>query len=312
MDWNSTRVTSLLERALIEDHALADTTTLLTIEPDQLAQGEIVAKQPCVLAGLALLPRVYELFALLAQKSGQKPQLPATVVSSHPEIFDGVRLRPGQTVAVVRGLARTLLSCERVSLNLLQRMCGIASLTRDFVEAVKDFPVKILDTRKTAPGMRVLDKYAVTCGGGLNHRTDLSDAILIKNNHIRLAGGIAAALARAREHRRPQQAIEIEVRSLGDVTTALAGGAERLLLDNMTPEEVRAAVELVSGRVPVEVSGGVRLATVRTYAEAGPQFISVGALTHSAPAVDLAMRIVPFRAADSSPTLTAAPAPVPA
>jgi len=184
-----------------------------------------------------------------------------------------------------------------VSLNLLQRLSGIATMTRHFVDAVRGLPVRILDTRKTAPGMRVLDKYAVTCGGGYNHRSDLSDAILIKNNHIRLAGGIAPALERARAHRHAQQAIEIEVRNPAEIGEALQGGAERLLLDNMTPEEVRAAVDMVNGRVPIEVSGGVRLETVRAYAEAGPQFISVGALTHSAPAVDLSMRIIPIGAA---------------
>jgi len=297
MDWNSSRVTALLEHALKEDHALADTTTRLIVPAGQMAQAEIVAKQACVLAGLPLVPRVLELFAALAAKeSAARPERNALVVTSQQEIFDGVRLQPGQTIAVVRGLARPLLSCERVILNLLQRLSGIATLTRQFVDAVQDLPVRILDTRKTAPGMRVLDKYAVACGGGQNHRTDLSDAILIKNNHIRLAGGIAAALERARANRRPDQPIEIEVRTLAELSAALAGGADRLLVDNMTPEEVRAAIAAVAGQVPVEVSGGVRLATVRAYAEAGPQFISVGALTHSAPAVDLSMRIIPIPA----------------
>jgi len=239
---------------------------------------------------------VFELYASLALKAGQAQRLPAVVVTSRAEIFDGVRLRPGQTIAVLRGPARPLLSCERVVLNLLQRLSGIATLTRQYVDAVKDLPVTILDTRKTAPGMRALDKYAVTCGGGHNHRADLSDAILIKNNHIRLAGGIAAALGAARAHRRPGQAIEIEVRTEAEVDEALAGGAERLLLDNMSPEQVKSAMARLQGRLPVEVSGGVRLATVRAYAEAGANFISVGALTHSAPAVDLSMRIIPVGA----------------
>lgn len=302
MDWNSSRLTSLIERALVEDHALADATTLLTIAGDQRAQGEIIAKQDCVLAGLGLVPRVFELFASLALKAGSHDQLPAVVVTSHPEVFDGVRLRAGQTIAVLRGPARPLLSCERVTLNLLQRLSGIATLTRQFVDAVKGLPVRILDTRKTAPGMRALDKYAVTCGGGFNHRADLSDAILIKNNHIRLAGGIGPALARACQNRRAHQLIEIEVRSLAEIDEALAGGAERLLLDNMTPAQVRAAVELIAQRVPVEVSGGVKLATVREYGETGTQFISVGALTHSAPAVDLAMRIIAVGAPKPQPS----------
>ncbi|MGH9394309.1 MAG: carboxylating nicotinate-nucleotide diphosphorylase, partial [Terriglobales bacterium] len=206
----------------------------------------------------------------------------------------------GQTIAVLRGPAWPLLSCERVILNLLQRLSGIATLTRQFVDAVKGLPVRILDTRKTAPGMRALDKYAVTCGGGHNHRSDLSDAILIKNNHIRLAGSLTLALQRARERRRPGQTIEVEVRTNAELDAALASGAERLLLDNMTPEEVRTAVTSIAGRAQVEVSGGVRLPTVRAYAEAGPDYISVGALTHSAPAVDLAMRMIPVGAATSS------------
>jgi nicotinate-nucleotide pyrophosphorylase (carboxylating) len=294
MDWNSPRVSSLVERALLEDHVLADATTRLTIESGQMAQAEVIAKQDCVLAGLGAVARVYELYAALALKAGGERRLPAVVVTHHPEIFDGVRLRAGQTAAVARGPAQPLLSCERVILNLLQRLSGIATLTRQFVDEVKGLPVRILDTRKTAPGMRQLDKYAVTCGGGFNHRSDLSDAVLIKNNHIRLAGGVAEALARAQARRRPGQSLEIEVRTEAELAAALAGGADRLLLDNMTPEQVRHAVAAVAGKVPVEVSGGVKLGTVRAYAEAGANFISVGALTHSAPAVDLSMRIIPL------------------
>ncbi|HXR98718.1 MAG TPA: carboxylating nicotinate-nucleotide diphosphorylase [Terriglobales bacterium] len=300
MDWNSPRISSLIERALNEDHALADATTLLTVGVEQLAQAEILAKQDCVLSGLGLVPRVFELYASMSLKAGHRERLPAVVVTSHPEVFDGVRLRAGQTIAVLRGPARPLLSCERVTLNLLQRLSGIATLTRQYVDQVKGLAVRILDTRKTAPGMRALDKYAVTCGGGFNHRSDLSDAILIKNNHIRLAGGITPALARARARRNPNQLIEIEVRSQEEIEPALAGGADRLLLDNMTPDQVRAAIAVITGMVkdgqppvPIELSGGVRLPTIRAYAETGAQFISVGALTHSAPAVDLSMRIVP-------------------
>ncbi|MGH9487616.1 MAG: carboxylating nicotinate-nucleotide diphosphorylase [Terriglobales bacterium] len=294
MDWNSPRITSLLERALTEDHALADTTTLLTVAADREAQAEILAKHDCVLAGLQLVSRVLDCFAAMSTQMDAAPSLPPVIVSHTPEFFDGVRVHAGQTVAVLRGPAQPLLSCERVMLNLLQRLSGIATLTRQFVDAVAGLPVKILDTRKTAPGLRRLDKYAVTCGGGWNHRADLSDAILIKNNHIRMAGGVRAVLERARQRRRPGQAIEIEVRNPEELQQALAGGAERLLLDNMTPPQVAAAVAAVAGRVPVEVSGGVKLATVRAYAEAGADFISVGALTHSAPAADLSMRIVPL------------------
>ena|SRR6185437_4694184 len=293
MDWNAPRINSLIERALIEDHVLGDTTTQYTVDARQVSQAEIIAKQACVLSGLGAIPRVFDIYTSLRLKAGRSEPLPPVVVTSRAEIFDGVRLQPGQTIAVLRGPAWPLLSCERVTLNLLQRLSGIATLTRQFVEAVKDLPVRILDTRKTAPGMRVLDKYAVTCGGGHNHRSDLSDAILIKNNHIRLAGGLATALQRARDRRRPGQSIEVEVRSAAELDAALAGGAERVLLDNMTPEQVTAAVATVAGRAQIEVSGGVRLATVRAYAAAKPNFISVGALTHSAPAVDLSMRIIP-------------------
>lgn len=300
MDWHSPRISSFLERALAEDHAWADTTTQLTVDPDQRGQAEIIAKQECVLSGLGLVARIFEVYfaqALRHGTAGSNLWTPV-VVTSRSEVFDGVRLKPGQTVAVLRGAAAPLLSCERVTLNLLQRLSGIATLTRQYVEAVKDLPVRLLDTRKTAPGMRALDKYAVTCGGGHNHRADLSDAILIKNNHIRLAGGVKEVLARAQARRRSGtgvvQHIEIEVRTREELAAALEAGADRLLLDNMTPEQVRDALALVNGRVPVEISGGVRLASIRAYAETGAPFISVGALTHSAPAVDFSMRIIPI------------------
>ncbi|PYV65064.1 MAG: carboxylating nicotinate-nucleotide diphosphorylase, partial [Acidobacteria bacterium] len=217
-------------------------------------------------------------------------------VTSHPEIFDGVRLHRGQAIAVVRDNARVILSCERVILNLLQRLSGIATLTREFVEAVSGTKARILDTRKTAPGLRMLDKYAVRCGGGQNHRLDLSDGVLIKNNHIALAGGIKNALERAHRNRRGTQPIEVEVRSVAELEDALSFGAEAILLDNMQVADVRAAVERCSAadrRIPLESSGGINLENVRAYAETGVDFISVGALTHSAPAVDMSLRIVP-------------------
>jgi nicotinate-nucleotide pyrophosphorylase (carboxylating) len=194
-----------------------------------------------------------------------------------------------------------ILSCERVLLNFLQRMSGIATLTRKFVEAVSGTRARILDTRKTAPGLRVIDKYAVRCGGGQNHRLDLSDGVLIKNNHIALAGGIAAALERAHRNRRGSQPIEVEVRTLDELEVALTNGAEAILLDNMSPEDVRRAVERCSrederksgGRIPIECSGGVHLENVRAYAETGVDFISVGLLTHSTHAVHMSLRVVP-------------------
>jgi len=226
-------------------------------------------------------------------------------VTSHPEVFDGVRLHRGQSVAVIRHNARVILSCERVILNFMQRLSGIATLTRRFVHAVSGTRARILDTRKTVPGLRVLDKYAVVCGGGFNHRLDLSDGVLIKNNHIALAGGIVPALERAVRNRRGSQIIEVEVRTLEELELALTHGGEAILLDNMSVEDVRRAVERCSRpdvqkdvqkderRIPVECSGGIRLDNVRAYAETGVDFISVGFLTHSPQAVDMSLRVVP-------------------
>ena len=178
----------------------------------------------------------------------------------------------------------------------MQRMSGIATITRKFVEAVSGTKARILDTRKTAPGLRVLDKYAVRCGGGENHRLDLSDGVLIKNNHVALAGGIVQALDHAVRNRRGSQPIEIEVRSITELEEAVAHGAEAILLDNMSPEEVRRAVERcnkLESPIPLECSGGIRLENVRAYAETGVDFISVGLVTHSPQAVDMSMRVVP-------------------
>jgi nicotinate-nucleotide pyrophosphorylase (carboxylating) len=212
---------------------------------------------------------------------------------SHPEIFDGVRVKKGQALAVIRHNARVILACERVILNLMQRMSGIATATRQYVDEIKGTNAKVLDTRKTVPGLRVLDKYAVRCGGGENHRLDLSDGILIKNNHISLGGGIENVLARAYELRKPGQTIDIEVRTFEELQIALQNGAESLLLDNMTPAEIKKAVGIVNkhGKIPTEASGGIVLENIRKYALTGVDYISVGALTHSAIAVDLSMRI---------------------
>ncbi len=294
MDWKSRRVEAIVEQALVEDKATADTTTLLTIDPALRGSGTVVAKQDCVVAGLGVIGRVLAVFARLEGRGSASFN-----VVSHPEIFDGVRVRKGQSLAVIRTNARTLLSTERVILNLLQRMSGIATLTRRYVDAVAGTQATVIDTRKTVPGLRILDKYAVTCGGGENHRLDLSDGILIKNNHIALGGGVAAVLRNAHAGRKPEQVIDIEVRSPAELAEALDNGAESLLLDNMTPDEVRRAIATVRDRgsaIPIEASGGIELATIREYALAGPNYISVGALTHSAVAVDLSMRIVAERA----------------
>src|SRR3954451_7508604 len=290
MDWNSRRLTSIIENALVEDRATRDATSYACIDPNQRASATIIAKQDCILAGIGSVARILDVYAALDGAVTAHYE-----VTTHPEIFDGIRLHKGQSIAVVRHNGRVILSCERVILNFLQRMSGIATLTRKFVEAVSGTKAKILDTRKTAPGLRPLDKYAVRCGGGQNHRLDLSDGVLIKNNHIALAGGIKPALERAHRNRRGTQILEVEVRSLAELEEALANGAEAILLDNMPVTETRAAVERCSKsepRIPLESSGGINLGNVRAYAEAGVNFISVGALTHSAPAVDMSLRMV--------------------
>ncbi len=290
MDWNSRRITAIIENALNEDRATRDATSYACIDPAQLGAGTILAKQDCILAGIGCVSRILDVYAALDGAVTSHYE-----VTTHPEIFDGVRLHKGQSVAVVRHNARVILSCERVILNFLQRMSGIATLTRQFVDAVAGTKARILDTRKTSPGLRVIDKYAVRCGGGQNHRLDLSDGVLLKSNHIVLAGGTAPALERAHRNRRGAQPIEIEVRNLDELEQSLAHGAEVVLLDHMSVEDVKRAVDRCASlqkRVPVECSGGITLANVRAYAETGVDFISVGAITHSAVAVDMSLRVV--------------------
>jgi nicotinate-nucleotide pyrophosphorylase (carboxylating) len=291
MDWNSRRITAIIENALLEDRATRDATSAACIDPKQRASGTILAKQDCILAGIGCVARILDVYAALDGAVVSHYE-----VTSHPEIFDGVRLHAGQAVAVIRHNARVILSCERVILNFLQRLSGIATLTRKYVEAVSGTKARILDTRKTAPGLRQLDKYAVRCGGGQNHRLDLSDGVLIKNNHIALAGGIIPALEAAHRSRQGTQPIEIEVRTLAELEDALAHGAEAVLLDNMSVENARKAVlrcAQMEKRVPVECSGGILLENIRGYAETGVDFISVGALTHSVTAADMSMRVGP-------------------
>ena len=289
MDWKSKRIEAILEQALLEDKATSDVTTAITIEPGLRASATILAKQNCVVSGLGCIPRFLDIYARLDKKSSGRYE-----VISHPEMFDGVRVKKGQAIAVIRHNARVILSCERVILNLMQRMSGIATLTRQYVDAIQGTNTKILDTRKTVPGLRILDKYAVCCGGGENHRLDLSDGILIKNNHISLGGGIEKVLARAHELRSEGQTIDIEVRTFDELRSALDNGAESLLFDNMSAADVKKAVKIVrerGGNIPTEASGGIVLENIRKYAQTGVDYISVGALTHSAPAVDLSMKI---------------------
>lgn len=291
MEWKSHRIDALLEQALVEDKAAGDATTNLTIDPDLRATASILAREELVVAGLGSIPRFLEIFARL----DPRPQAHTRFeVVSHPEIFDGVRAHPGQVLAVIRHNARVLLSTERVILNLLQHLSGIATLTRQYADAIQGTHARVLDTRKTVPGMRALEKYAVLCGGGTNHRIDLASGILIKNNHIALGGGLKKVLQRALESRKPGQRVQIEVRTAQELEDALIGGAEAILLDNMTPAAVKLAVERIKqeGRwIPIEASGGIVLENIRAYAETGVDFISVGALTHSAKATDISMTI---------------------
>ena len=292
MDWKSHRIEAVLEQALIEDQAVSDATTNVTIDPNLRATASIIARQDLVLAGLGAVPRFLEIFARLDPRPAAHTRYE---VISHPEIFDGVRVRKGQVLAVIRHNARVLLSCERVILNLMQHLSGIATLTREYVDAIQGTKARILDTRKTVPGLRALEKYAVLCGGGTNHRLDLASGILIKNNHISLGGGLRTAVKNALEERKPGNRVQVEVRTQQELEDALEIGAEAILLDNMTPVQIKTAMERIRQEnrwIPVEASGGIVLENVRAYAEAGADFISVGALTHSAKAADISMRIV--------------------
>jgi nicotinate-nucleotide pyrophosphorylase (carboxylating) len=289
MEWKSRKIETILEQALLEDKATSDVTTAITVDASLRASATIIAKQDCVVSGLGCISRFLDIYTRLDKKSSGRYE-----VISHPEMFDGVRAKKGQAIAVIRHNARVILSCERVILNLMQRMSGIATLTRQYVDAIEGTHAKVLDTRKTVPGLRVLDKYAVRCGGGENHRLDLSDGILIKNNHISLGGGIEKVLTRAHELRGEGQTIDIEVRTFDELRTALDHGAESLLFDNMSPADVKKAVTMVHERgkkIPTEASGGIHLENIHKYALTGVDYISVGALTHSAPAVDLSMKI---------------------
>ncbi|HID10927.1 MAG TPA: carboxylating nicotinate-nucleotide diphosphorylase [Candidatus Latescibacteria bacterium] len=273
----------LVRAALREDVGPGDWTTLWTVPPEVRAQGRISAEEEGVVCGLKAAELAF---------SEVDPQ-----IAFRPELRDGDRVRPGDAIAEVEGPARGMLTAERTALNFLQRLSGIATLTARYVEAVRGTRAKILDTRKTTPGWRLLEKYAVRCGGGENHRMGLYDMVLIKDNHIALAGGIAEAVRMVRENMRAERLkVEVEVRTLKELEEALTSDVERVLLDNMSSEEAKEAVRLVSscGEVEVEASGGISLKNVRAYAEAGVDYISVGALTHSAEALDISMDIYPL------------------
>ncbi len=270
-------VSHLIASALAEDLGRGDVTTLATIPPDRAAQGKITAKADLTIAGLPLVEQVL------------KAVDPAA--GARALVAEGSAVKKGMVVAELWGNAQPLLIAERTLLNFLQHLSGVATLTRRFVDAVAGTPCKIIDTRKTLAGFRLLDKYAVTQGGGTNHRMGLDDGILIKDNHIAVCGGVGAAVRQARNRASALLRIEIECTTLAEVQEALDAQADIILLDNMTTPQMREAVQLVNGRALLEASGNMNLERVREVAETGVDFISVGALTHSAPAADLSMAL---------------------
>lgn len=263
--------------ALAEDVGDGDLTSEALVPDDAHCRAQLLLEEPGVVCGVPIAAAVFRALDPSVHVEATHPE--GTTVTDVPIV-----------VADLEGPARAVLTGERVALNLLGRLCGIASLTRRFVEQVEGTGVTILDTRKTTPGLRALEKYAVRCGGAQNHRAGLDDAILVKENHLRLAGGIPASVAALRG-RSNGLAIEVEAETLEQVGEALAAGVERILLDNMSPGQLVDAVALVGGRAELEASGGVSLATVRSYAETGVDFISVGALTHSARSLHVSLEV---------------------
>jgi len=267
-------IAEIVRRAIEEDLGSGDITTQACVPESLPARGRFLAREPLIVAGLDVLPVLYDL-------RGGVERL---------EVLcrDGDRCEAGDTIARVTGRARALLECERVALNFLQRLSGVATAARRYADAVAGTGCRVLDTRKTTPGLRVLEKAAAAAGGVVNHRMGLFDAVLIKNNHIAAAGGVRAAIERARSTGLP---IEVEVRTRVELREALDAGVPRLLLDNLAPQEAADWIREIAGRAQVELSGGIRLANIRAYAETGADFVSAGAITHSAPAVDISFRL---------------------
>ncbi|MDE5651283.1 MAG: carboxylating nicotinate-nucleotide diphosphorylase, partial [Duncaniella sp.] len=258
-----------------------DHTTLSTIPADERGKQRLIVKEEGIIAGVDIARKVFEKF---------DPELKMTVF-----IEDGSHVKPGDIAFEVEGSVRSLLQTERVMLNIMQRMSGIATQTARYQERLKGLKTKVLDTRKTTPGMRMLEKEAVRIGGGCNHRIGLFDMILIKDNHVDFAGGITQAVNAAKKYlaeKGKDLKIEVEVRNTDEINEALAAGIDRIMLDNFTPERTREAVELINGRVEIESSGGITLDTLREYGECGVDFISVGALTHSVKGLDMSFKAV--------------------
>ena len=263
----------IIEHALAEDIGTGDITTNACVPAETQAEGYFLAREGMILAGTEVLKPLYE------ARGGAQLEL------LHP---NGTHLSEGDRIANVSGAARTLLECERVALNFLQRLSGVASLAHQYAAMVEGTNCKVLDTRKTTPGLRRLEKAAAAAGGITNHRMGLYDAILIKNNHIAAAGGVRNAIDNARQSGLP---IQIEVRALDQLLEALDAGADHLLLDNLSPQTAEEWIRIIDGRAKVELSGGIDLDTVRNYAETGADYVSAGAITHSAPAKDIAFRL---------------------
>jgi nicotinate-nucleotide pyrophosphorylase (carboxylating) len=273
----SPQIERLIRDALDEDIGAGDLATMATISAASRGTGLFRAKKAGVVAGLVLLDRIFYFI---------DPKVELRLLAK-----DGAEVNPGMVVAEAVGPVRALLLAERTALNFLQRLSGNATLTRKYVEAVKDYPCKVLDTRKTTPGLRTLEKYAVRMGGGMNHRIGLYDAALVKDNHIEATGSIAEAVKAVRRHAPFMAKVEVEASSLQQVREALDAGADVIMLDNMTLAQMIEAVKLVNKRAWIEASGGITLETIRQVAETGVDFISSGALTHSAPVVDFNMKI---------------------
>ncbi len=269
----------IIRLALEEDLGSGDVTTDAVIDPDQRGEASLIVREELVLAGMPVFGRVF----LTLDPS----------IALEASCRDGDLIPPGTRISLLKGRLAPILRGERTALNFLQRMSGIATLTRRYVERVKPYPVRILDTRKTAPGLRWFDKYAVRIGGGFNHRFGLSDGILIKDNHIAAAGSIQEAVRLARKNAAHTLRIEVEVEDAAGAVLACEAGADVILLDNMSPAQLTEAVRLVKGRALLEASGGITLETVREVARTGVDMISVGALTHSPRAADLSLEIIP-------------------
>ncbi len=279
MKTNDELINDLIALAFAEDVGDGDHTTLSTIPAEARGRQQLIIKEVGFLAGLEIVRKVFEYF---------DPDLKMTVF-----IGDGAHVKPGDVAFVVEGSVRSLLQTERTMLNIMQRMSGIATMTARYQDRLKGLKTKVLDTRKTTPGMRLMEKEAVKIGGGANHRIGLFDMILIKDNHVDFAGGVPQAIAAAKKYLKEtgrDLKIECEVRNTEEILQALEAGVDRIMLDNFTPERTREAVELIAGRTEIESSGGITLETLRDYGECGVDFISVGALTHSVKGLDMSFK----------------------